>query len=545
MKQKEWLGYGALLGVVAALSVYSSLPAPKPAPAHFYAPGIGINLPAKPNHFKSRLDVGAYKPLNIDQGFNPPASGGSGGITPAFGTSGQVLSTAAGGASYQWITVGGTGTVTLVSTTSTPSWLTATWTNAFTTPALTIASAGGLTSHQVLGTFAGSTISLGALTAADLPAAVAYTNVANAWAADQKPSVAGANNLGSGLLPWGNLFVGSAANQAVSFVTSALTANRAITVPDAASNTVQPLGSATTSNVVQWIGSNGVQHLIQLAFSDITGALTAGQLPSTTPDATGVSTVGWVPTITGLGTWSWQAQTGSGGGMANPMTTLGDIIFGSTGGSATRLGGNTTTTPEYYKSVGSGGVATAPTLAQVIFADIANTCGVGQGGTGTGTAPSAGQLLVAASSSAYAPVTASGDLTNNSSGVFTLKNTGPGAGSFTTANITIDNQGRITAATNGSGGGGGGFTANNKSASFSAVAQNSYFVSANATCTLPTAVGVAGQEIEVILTGSGLSVPFNTTSAQTVSGQASGAITATTQYNAYRFMSDNANWYLE
>ncbi|MGH9553767.1 MAG: hypothetical protein ACRD3W_30585, partial [Terriglobales bacterium] len=64
---------------------------------------------------------------------------------------------------------GGGGTVTNVSTTSTPAWLTSTWANPTTTPAQTIASATGLTTHQVLGTFAGTTVTLGALTNSELP----------------------------------------------------------------------------------------------------------------------------------------------------------------------------------------------------------------------------------------------------------------------------------------------------------------------------------------------------------------------------------------
>ncbi len=51
------------------------------------------------------------------------------------------------------------------------------------------------------------------------------------------------------------------------------------------------------------------------------------------------------------------------------------------------------------------------------------------------------------------PVTPSGDLSINNTGVFTLVNTAVTAGSYTSANITVDSKGRITSAANGSGSG--------------------------------------------------------------------------------------------
>lgn len=54
-------------------------------------------------------------------------------------------------------------------------------------------------------------------------------------------------------------------------ITSSITANRTLTLPDANSNTVRPLGSATANNWVQYIGSDGTQNLAQPAFSNLSG----------------------------------------------------------------------------------------------------------------------------------------------------------------------------------------------------------------------------------------------------------------------------------
>ena len=61
------------------------------------------------------------------------------------------------------------------------------------------------------------------------------------------------------------------------------------------------------------------------------------------------------------------------GAISNPMTTLGDVLYGGSSGAPTRLAGNTTTTPKYLKSLGSAGAATAPTFTQIAYSDISGT----------------------------------------------------------------------------------------------------------------------------------------------------------------------------
>jgi hypothetical protein len=61
---------------------------------------------------------------------------------------------------------------------------------------------------------------------------------------------------------------------------SLLTANRFVTLPDAASNTVQPRASATANQFLTFINNLGVQSSAQPSFSNIAGTVALSQLPT-------------------------------------------------------------------------------------------------------------------------------------------------------------------------------------------------------------------------------------------------------------------------
>ena len=125
---------------------------------------------------------------------------------------------------------------------------------------------------------------------------------------------------------------------------------------------------------------------------------------------------------------------------SNPLTTLGDLLYGGASGAATRLAGNASTTPMYLKSVGSGSAAGAPTLAQIQFSDIAGTVGISAGGTGR-TSFSAGLLRSSGSSLSSAEL--SGDCTTSGSNAVTCTKTN-GASFAPSATTDTTNAANIT-----------------------------------------------------------------------------------------------------
>lgn len=91
-------------------------------------------------------------------------------------------------------------------------------------------------------------------------------------------------------------------------------------------------------------------------------------------------------------------------------------------------------------------------------------------------------------------------------------------------------------------------TVNEGSSSFNATVGNMYLCAIGAgtpVCTLPTAVGVAGQIIGVILTGSPTGrLTFATTSSQTINNVAASSFVGIISAGmGYLFISDGSNWY--
>lgn len=98
-----------------------------------------------------------------------------------------------------------------------------------------------------------------------------------------------------------------------------------------------------------------------------------------------------------------QATASAGFNALSPMTTLGDIIYGGSSGTGTRLGGVTAATKNFLTSTGTGAAANAPSWGTLASGDIpaislstvgsnggiTGTLGIGNGGTGQTSAAAA------------------------------------------------------------------------------------------------------------------------------------------------------------
>jgi len=149
--------------------------------------------------------------------------------------------------------------------------------------------------------------------------------------------------------------------------------------------------------------------------SDITYALpvalpTVGQVLTSAAPSGSVAQLSWT-TITAL---------------VNPMSTLGDMIYGAAAGAPTRLAGDTSNTRKFLRELSVASVATAPVWDTLLAADIptiaqSQVSGLvaALDGKLSDNLPS-GQVFIGNLSGLASPVTPSGDWTILSTGVNTI-----------------------------------------------------------------------------------------------------------------------------
>jgi hypothetical protein len=246
----------------------------------------------------------------------------------------------------------------------------------------------------------------------------------------------------------------------------------------------------------------------------------------------------------------------------SPMSALGDVIYGGTSGTGTRLAGNTTSTKKYLSQTGTGSVSAAPAWAQPACGDLSNAAASCSTDTTVATNITTGTL----GSTVQGNITSVGTITSGTwSGTTVAVNKGgTGQTSYTDGQLLIGNtsgntlsKATLTAGsnitiTNGNGtitvaaaSATAAYNYTSQTTTYSAVI-NDWVVASGAsfTITLPTAASQSGKAIVIQHAGTSNTQVYtlNTTSSQTIGGIASGSYALYTNGEALTLLSDGSNW---